>query len=771
MSSKPRKFARAATSALFTLGLSGAAWAADPTPGFPEPVVQWGVQKGETCEDIARALYGDAKHAVLLQRYNRIVCAKGHSLPEGLTLVLPEKPNALPDARLRSMNPDVEARAPGGSWSPASTGQPLRSSTSVHTQEAGRADIQFIDRTRVFLAPNTLVVIYGTASQTAVSKTPPPAVEIEQGEVRAGLAALRGGSADIAVKGGGRVNATSRDAVVERKGQRTTVAVFDGKADVSAGGKTVNVPLNHGTRFVGNTPPVPPRPLPPAPAWDRAAPDVVLTNGAAAILTATWKPIEGAKAYRVELSRDEEMHDLVAREEVGPEITRFRAEKMPAGVYFIAVRAIDKEEYLGIADKRRIVVVNARIEGAPGAIGDGVIDVSSYGTLVIESAPDIEAALDDDPFAALENTRVELGARAPKRLRLRQRGSQSAGEMALQYKPVSATIAIEGGGAAPNARVTLEGIEGLDVPTQVAPKLIIKRPEGDEERALTIGADGSALASLAAPKRQSVRLMVIDRRGRTLADFTGEIGPSADAAPTETSKPKTPRIGVVAPLWTQTTTSSVAPWSPIAPNAAVVGTAVGLGDATGGSVGYARASGSLGPLGFEAAVRSDVSDNEALGDSAAWGGVRWAAYRAQNDRYALGPSVRVGFPVTSDGPPLRLEPGLAVGGVSGPFGWFSDVGARIRAMETNDRAIAPNVAAFLLGGVTYDLAEGVRGSALVDLHVLGEEPPEGGSFRGGVGLGIEAGDTVFVGFSSRLSPWSDGEGHFTLGLGVGVREP
>ncbi len=29
-------------------------------PRLPEPVVQWGVQKGETCDDIAKALYGSA---------------------------------------------------------------------------------------------------------------------------------------------------------------------------------------------------------------------------------------------------------------------------------------------------------------------------------------------------------------------------------------------------------------------------------------------------------------------------------------------------------------------------------------------------------------------------------------------------------------------------------------------------------------------------------------------------------------------------------------
>src|SRR3954471_13047217 len=239
---------------------AGAARAAEPTPGFPEPVVQWGVQKGETCDDVAKALYGSAKHVGLLNRYNRVSCKSGVSLPEGLTLVMPATVTTIPDAKLRSMNPDVRARPPGGSWNAAASGMPLYSNSSVNTLDQGRADVEFIDRTRVFLAPNTLVVIYGTASRTQVSKYAPAAVEVDAGEVKAALAALRGDAVEVAVKGGGRVSAASRDTVVQRKGDRTTVAVFDGKAGVASGGTSVEVPKNFGTRFVGVARPAPPRP-------------------------------------------------------------------------------------------------------------------------------------------------------------------------------------------------------------------------------------------------------------------------------------------------------------------------------------------------------------------------------------------------------------------------------------------------------------------------------------------------------------------------------
>ena len=55
---------------------------------------------------------------------------------------------SLPDARLRSMNPNVEGKPPGGGWAGVSTGAPLYSQHSVQTKETGRADIEFLDATQ-----------------------------------------------------------------------------------------------------------------------------------------------------------------------------------------------------------------------------------------------------------------------------------------------------------------------------------------------------------------------------------------------------------------------------------------------------------------------------------------------------------------------------------------------------------------------------------------------------------------------------------------------
>jgi hypothetical protein len=154
---------RAAAFAVSLTLVAGAVFAREPTPGYPEQVLQWTVKNGETCDDIAEALYGSAEHRALVERYNSVRCQPGIPLAEGTTLVVPERPTTLPTARLRSLHPDVRARSPGGAWAAAAPGMSLYEKHSVNTLEKARADILFSDRTRVVLGEHTLVVIYDTA--------------------------------------------------------------------------------------------------------------------------------------------------------------------------------------------------------------------------------------------------------------------------------------------------------------------------------------------------------------------------------------------------------------------------------------------------------------------------------------------------------------------------------------------------------------------------------------------------------------------------------
>ncbi|MFO0757322.1 MAG: hypothetical protein U0359_12575 [Byssovorax sp.] len=758
--------------------LAGVARAADPPPGFLEPVIQWGVQKGETCEDIARAMYGSPAHAGLVLRYNRVDCTKGKPLPEGKTLILPEKVTAIPDAKLRSVNPDVRARPSGGAWTPAATGMPLFTNASVNSLRDGRADIEFIDHTRIFLASNTLVVIYGTAARTQVSKTPPPIIEVQEGELRAGIAALRGeGTIDVGVPGGGRVNAASRDAVVERKGERTTVAVFDGKADVSSAGKTVSVPKDHGTRFVGQAPPAPPRPLPPAPVWEPGGSEgVVLAPDGKGLIHVAWRPVPNALRYRFEVARDPGFHDLAVREEVSSEITAFRAENQPPGKYFLGVRAIDKEEYLGIASEvRAIEVIETRFTGARGAIDQRSIEANPYGVLELTPSPAVEMALDDGPFGAMIPA-IDLARRAPAKVRLRARGGPAAQELTVRYTPVTAKIHGDRSGSSLSLTVTPSGLDGIDVAGKVAPRARVHLGDQVVEAKLAVGPGGAwsaavPLAGALSSVPDRARIDVVDRNGRVLASDEVDLAPPAPPpAPPPAALPDAPepRIGPTAPLRAISPALDVPWWSPTAPDALwVSGTVDAGGDRSAGQLAV-QGSGRIGALGLDGALVTGVAGRP--GPESAWLGGRYRVFRVAGAVCEGGLALRLGIPLDVAAPPPRVEGAIAFGGVRGRFTWLGNLGGRMRFEDDLARRNTPAVQGFLLAGGTFDLLPFLRPFAVLDAHLLYDDRASSFAGQGGLGLGLEAGTTLFGSAALRLSPWRDEAGLFSAQIAVGLRD-
>ncbi|MBK8251624.1 MAG: FecR domain-containing protein [Polyangiaceae bacterium] len=758
------------------------------TPGYPEPVVQWGVQKDETCEDVAKAVYGSAKHASLVLRYNRVDCTRGKKLKEGQTLVLPASVTNVPTARLRSINPDVKSKPPGGGWGPAAAGQPLSSNSGVSTLDQGRADIEFIDRTRVFLASNTLVIIYGTASQSAVSKTTPAAVEVQSGEVMAGLAALRGSTVEVAVKGGGRVSATSRETLVERKGERTTVGVYDGKANVSAGGKTVSVPTNHGTRYTGNEAPSAPRPLPPAPGWAPTTSLFVIASSAGGQIKAEWNEVKDAKAYRVELSRDEGFRDLIAREEVPGNVHSFRADKMPPGRYFVSVRAIDKEEYLGIASKRAVDVVqlDLGVSGAEAVTSERIV-VSPYATLTLKSVTKMDFALDDGPFGPMPSA-LDLTKRAPNRLRFKPADASTTYDVAVQYVETKAAVvpSLSADGNTANVDVTFTGLEGVDVAGRVAPMLRVTRNGAAEQVPLALK-DGHYVAAVPAPSEGSgLRADVVDSRGYVLG--TGDLmRPKVEKPKPPTAPVKIPSIGFTTEEWQPSSVTGIRFWSPTARNAgnAAVQTQIGSGGA--GFRFQGSATGGVGPLGFDATIRShvlgyvdgsDPNNPDPVQDDSAWLGARARLFRVGNADLEAGIAARFGFPVGANAPGERVEFSAALGGVVRSYTWLVNIGARARVGDGG--TFVPDDHLFLLAGGTATWRSWLRFGAALDAHLVRLEGTDanGGDMdlRGGLSLQAEAGAIVYGAIALRLSPWEDDGSRFASGIfsgqiALGLRAP
>lgn len=735
------------------------AYAEGPTPGYPEPVVQWGVQKGETCDHISKVLYGSSQYASLVQRYNRVACGRTVFLPEGLTLVLPASPTHLPDARVRSMRPDVMMRPSGGAWTKAAPGAPLFSNYNVNALEKANADIEFVDRSRILLGANTLVVIYGTAARSKVGKTTQPSVELNSGEIKAGLAALRGDSVDIAIEGGGSVSASSRDAVIARKGARTTVAVFDGKADVRSGGATISVPKHFGTRFVGAERPAPPRPLPPAPLWeDVDFSSVVLASPEGGQLNAAWKPEPSAVSYRFEVARDEDFHDIVVREEVPSRILAFRAEKMPPGAYFLSVRAIDKDDYLGIpATTRAIRIISVQVE--PGQINTKEIVANPYALLSIAPSPGLEMALDDGPFGPVLAA-IDLRRIRPANIRFRPRGTESSDAISIKYQKIEARVSAKPSPDKKYLRVEaqFDGFSTVAIEKRVAPSLRALLPSGLAAFPIAVNASGASHVDVPLKSQDfgQTSLRIVDAYGSLLASATADV-PAPHAPVSAPEEPR--RIGVTAPFVALAPGASLMWWSPTPETSVAFGTTFGFvknGPGLDAADLSARISGRLSSrIGLDAALGYAL-ENAWSTDSAAWIGARALLLSMEDHPIEFGAALRLGLPIFSGETPLRIEPSLATGKAGTYWSWLANLGVRLRAGPGEQAPHIPAAAPFTLVGGTVNVVSWLRLYGLLD-GSLRFGQTQGGRFAGGFSLGAEAGQSFFVGALGRVGIWEPAE--------------
>lgn len=778
---------RSSRSPLFALAAAlvlahATARADDFAGGYPEEVIQWGVQSGETCEDIAKALYGDAKYTYLLQRYNRIACTRGAPLKPGVTLIVPAKVTDVPPARIGGLHPAVKAKPPGGGWSPASPGTPLATNSNVSTEEGAQAEIRFIDRSRIFLSENTLVVIFGTASQSAVSKAPPPAVELDTGEIKAALSALAGDdepavAVNVALTGGGTVAAASKDTVVDRTAQgRTTVQVFDGKAKVENAGAHVDVPTNFGTRFVPQKPPDPPRPLPPAPAWAASTKSrVIVGPEGGAVLTGAWTDVPKAASYRVELAKDADFGDLLAREHVPATVTSLRLENLPDGVYFVRVRAIDTEDYLGVAAAPlKMVLLSSRVEGL-GQIGSP-ITASPYAHLRFAPMPKLEMRADDGPFGAVPED-FELAKGRPSKLFFRLADDPSTeSEVTIEYTHPTATMEWES--KASTARVpvtvTITGAEDSDI----HPKLRIRR--GAEVEVLDLE------EVLDAPPKTKWKTMlnhpddvsqaeVVDEDGTVLGHREFEYQPTK--GPPRREPDDRSNIGITAPPFSFAPVGAPLWWAPGADTTGSIGV-VAAADADGGPTdvtGRILSTGALGPIGFDLQLRADGFIGQRLSDPSGWVGARYRILGGKKGSIEIGPAVRVGFPITKYSRPTRLEGGFAIGSEMGRWSWLVDVDTRWQ-LEF-DGLGAFSIPFEMVAGVTYQATPWLRVEGILDGAVGLDSTSSpcaicdmnGPIPVGGLTLGAEAGTNIFGGVMGRFSPFAAAFGNIEGIATFGVR--
>lgn len=334
---------RRAAGAAWALGLLlvGLASAEEPIQGEFYQILP-----GDTCQDIVRRAGGtltlEAFHAL-----NPDLVGPGpHFLePEKRVRVRPST-EALPEAEITEVRPEVKAVLVGQAPVDARPGQPLKANDQVWTGKDASSEVTFQDSSYLQLHENSILVVYGrSSSQTAVKTR---AVKLEAGTVSGGLASLRGGQgAPLRLETpAAQVHVASPELQVEVDAQKNSlVSVHQGQAQVSARGKTVTVEAAHGTVTRLGRAPEAPRALPEAPEW-QTVPDALLRVDASegGGLTLTWKPVARAASYRVEWAADR-----LFRRDVRLRGVRETRTVLPVrpGRYFVRVAARDGSGLIG----------------------------------------------------------------------------------------------------------------------------------------------------------------------------------------------------------------------------------------------------------------------------------------------------------------------------------------------------------------------------------------------------------------------------------------
>ncbi len=716
--------------------------AMEATEGYPEKVIQWMVEEGETCAAIADALYGDAALSYLVRRYNDVRCDQ--ALPSETILVVPYAALDVPVARLKSSIPTVRARPPKNVWQTATDGMALEDGYAVNTLDKARANILFRDRTRILLQEQTLVIIYGTASGSQVTATEKLSVQLDEGELRAGIAALRGRPIELETSGGGHVAALSEDTVLRRKEERTTVSVFDGHATIGNAGATVRVNKNFGSAFAKAKPPTDPKPLPPAPAWlDGTESGVRLVNGDGTV-ELSWSEVSVAVRYRVEVSSETTFSDVLVRQEVPPDVRSIRAENLPPGTYFVRVRAVDSEDFLGIASPIGTISLIG-VKPVLGHVQDAGLLLSPYGGLELEAAHDVEVSTNGERFVALPQA-LDLRTTRPERLWLRRTSDGKVAQFPIEYTQPPMELSAERVATALSIRLT--GDELAQLSQRAGLQFHVEQGQVARAVPAIVQDERTLIAAMELAGTTELSVSVLDFSGRKLGsvDVVGE-----QPVRVAIDQPK-PVLGPKASVIPSNRELSFDWWTP-RETSGVVGSATAATDGEGGQL-SAIARAHLEDFTLALRITSNTLAQSTPSDGSLFGHASYEVALMESLHWAIRSGLVM--PAASASPAPRFSAGTAVGALMGNgWSWLSNVDVRTNLSGDTDQLSFWQMRAG--AGATYDIASVLRASLLLDGYLLESQLRGAGQFN------LELGKT-FAGVAGlRWSPWAGDAATWTVG--------
>ena len=252
-------------------------------------------------------------------------------------------------AHLTAMRNQVKSRSASEiAWGKATEGMALRDRDAIQTLDRSNATITFDDSNYLDMGQNSLVIIQRLEDDPALKERRSFLVMVE-GDLRGRIAGARDSVVRLEVATPGAVTRIQRAPASEGElkfkisvhpDRSSTIAVYEGFADVVARGQVIRVGANQSTVVKADGAPADLVPLPAAPVLDSPADGVrVYYRDLPPRIQFAWSALPGAKAYHLVLARDPAYRSIV--DEDYPTPAGLTRGNLRTGTYYWRVSGLD----------------------------------------------------------------------------------------------------------------------------------------------------------------------------------------------------------------------------------------------------------------------------------------------------------------------------------------------------------------------------------------------------------------------------------------------
>ncbi len=311
----------------------------EPLPRPGDTVGWYIVRTGDTLIGITLHYLGTPSLWTENLRLNPQIHDPKHLKPGSRIRVIVSRQLPKRNALVESLALRVDAKPDPQPWTMAHQGDLLKENDGVRTYEKSSADLKFDDDSHVTMTENSLLFLkeIRPAQRGPTSET----IEIIDGQVDLASHPKKKATADVHVVIGGTSisHSATGDRPVSTRSRKASdskaqVMVYGGSSVVASAGKSVAVGTGMGTQVEQGKPPEPPQKLLVAPVLVEPA------SGATLHADFTWKSIDGAASYTLEIYRDAGATQLVERATGLHEIS-WRATALPYGDFYWRTTAVN----------------------------------------------------------------------------------------------------------------------------------------------------------------------------------------------------------------------------------------------------------------------------------------------------------------------------------------------------------------------------------------------------------------------------------------------